>query len=672
MKQLMRSVVVLCTSLCGMAAFADAAEHLVHKWTFNDGTAKDSVGSADGTLYGTAEIVAGTLVLSGASSEDRMETARLGHTLSNRTLVAWCKIIDLVVDKSCAGGPLSISEGSAWDSRFDAIVFGERTAGQWMNGSDRYNRTPENNGGAVETSTGLVMMTVVIQPDPYIVRIYRNGELYAEHSYLRAGETTVPILPANIKALIGPRNWNSGYFRGIVDEARIYADALTAEEVMAIYEAGPDRGSDEDADVVIFGSTEGLVATNGLVKLGRNATYQVKSVERAEGVFDIRGGRLLFGDGIPLHRWSFNDGTARDAFGAADGTLSGTARIGDGALHLSGGVISKNPNSMISSKVNETIGELTLMAWCAVDDPDADGSCAGGPIALSDGVAATAGENKSKFNAIVLGERKKGQWMNGSDHWNRTPADNGGAAETSTDKVMIAAVVHDGGTEIYRNGVLYAAHTTGGAVPVLSTAMAQIGPRNQGDGYFNGSVDDARIYGAPLTAEAVAAIAARGPDGANGDVDEALSNVVVRLGGNGTVFDLGLMPRLVKCLEGAGEIRNGMPEVSEILCATGTLSFADGLALGEGVQIGMVGNDSVIRVCGALELPAKATVVATGLTNGTESVELMRTTLPVDWATLTKGWKFSTDLKKRHAKPYWTETTFGLRMKKNGLAFILM
>lgn len=208
-------------------------------------------------------------------------------------------------------------------------------------------------------------------------------------------------------------------------------------------------------------------------------------------------------------------------------------------------------------------------------------------------------------------------------------------------------------------------------MPVLSSPVAVIGPRNNGAGYFNGSVDEARVYGASLTAAEVAAIAARGSDGANGEVDEALSNVVVRLGGTGTVFDLGLEPRLVKGIAGAGGIQNGLPHVSEILCATGMLSFVDGLALGEGIQISMVGNDGGIRVYGALELPAKATVVAAGLTNGTESVELMRSTLPVDWATLTKGWKFSTDARGRSVNPYWTETTLGLKLRKNGFVLLL-
>ena len=669
MKQLMRSVVVFCSALCGLSAFADAAEHLVHKWTFNDGTAKDSVGSADGTLNGAAKISDGFLVLSGDSGADSMLTTKFGHTLGDRTLMAWCSVSDPIGDKSCSGGPLAIPDGNQHLTPFDAIVLGERTAGQWMNGSESWNRTPEDNSGAVETSTELVMMAIVIRQDPYAVRIYRNGELYAEHTYLKAGVTKVPNLSANAQALIGPRNASSGYFRGAVDEARIYAAALTAEDVKAIYETGPDGGSDRPIPdfplLVSSGSTENLVATKGLVKVD-SGTYQVKSVGTAKGVFDIREGRLRFGDGLPLHRWSFNDGTAQDVLGAANGTLSGTATINEGALHLSQGVLKGNKNYMISSKLAESISAMTLMAWCTVDDPETDGQCAGGPISLTGGNGAS-----SKFNAIVLGERKKGQWMNGSENWKRTPVDNGGAVETSTDRVMIAAVVHSQGVEIYRNGVLYAQHTTVDEFPTLSTPVAVIGPRNNGAGYFNGSVDDARIYGAPLTAEEVAAIAARGPDGADGEVDEALSNVVVRLGGDGTVFDLGLVPRLVKGIAGAGAIRNGQPHVSESLCATGTLAFADGLAIGEGAEIGVVGNDSVIRVSGALTLPAKATVVAAGLTNGTESVELMRSTLPVDWATLTKGWTFSTTARGRSVKPYWTDTTLGLKLRKNGFVLLL-
>jgi len=63
---------------------------LIHRWSFNDGTASDTVGVAHGTLYGTAALTNGALRLSGSSGANRMETAGFGQALdTNKTLVAW-------------------------------------------------------------------------------------------------------------------------------------------------------------------------------------------------------------------------------------------------------------------------------------------------------------------------------------------------------------------------------------------------------------------------------------------------------------------------------------------------------------------------------------------------------------------------------------------------------
>jgi hypothetical protein len=72
-------------SVTPIATAADAA--LVHQWTFNDGTAKDLIGIADGTLHGTATISGGRLQLSGSSPDNNMQ-ATLGAALgTSKTLV---------------------------------------------------------------------------------------------------------------------------------------------------------------------------------------------------------------------------------------------------------------------------------------------------------------------------------------------------------------------------------------------------------------------------------------------------------------------------------------------------------------------------------------------------------------------------------------------------------
>jgi autotransporter-associated beta strand protein len=235
---------------------------LLHRWSFNDGTAKDNVGNAHGTLYGTATIVDNRLSLSGSSENNRME-ATLGNALGpNKTLVAWFTLTN-AGDNSPDGGPLSVGNT---DSPFDSIVYGELTAGQWMNGSDNGNRTPANNGGAGETLSEPNQIMISITYDSTAankIKIYRNGVLYAEHN-----KGSLISHAAGVKVLIGPRawsGWNDGYMNGYVDEARIYSGAISAADIQAMYAAGPNAvvGSLPSSTALSIGSSGATFDLNG-------------------------------------------------------------------------------------------------------------------------------------------------------------------------------------------------------------------------------------------------------------------------------------------------------------------------------------------------------------------------------------------------------------------------
>jgi hypothetical protein len=227
---------LVAAGVVGFPLHSDGA--LAHRWSFNDGTANDSVGTAHGTLYGTATIVDNRLSLSGSSENNRME-ATLGNAFAlgpNKTLVAWFTLTN-AGDNSPDGGPLSVMNATS----FDAITYGERTGGQWMNGSGGYDRTPANNDGALETLSEPIPIMMAITYDSSAVnkiKIYRNGDLHAEHN-----KGSLISHAAGEKVLIGPRSWsgfNDGYMNGYVDEARIYDKALTASEIAVLYALGPD------------------------------------------------------------------------------------------------------------------------------------------------------------------------------------------------------------------------------------------------------------------------------------------------------------------------------------------------------------------------------------------------------------------------------------------------
>ena len=221
---------------------------LLARWTFDDGTARDVYGVADGTLFGTAKIVNGRLRLTGSSGANRME-APLGAPLGvNKTLVAWFTLSSLS-PKNTAGGPLAVQDASG---NFDSITYGERTPGQWMSGSDNFRRTPVNNGGAAETLVEPAEILMAITYDETAankIKLYRNGFLYAEHNQGSLQSFTDGM------AVIGPRLVPHGYMNGYVNEARIYDRALSPVEVAALAGIRLIITSQPDSQIEFVGQT---------------------------------------------------------------------------------------------------------------------------------------------------------------------------------------------------------------------------------------------------------------------------------------------------------------------------------------------------------------------------------------------------------------------------------
>ena len=210
----------------GINVYIKAPSTPLHQWTFNDGTANDSIGTAHGTLYGGAAIVNGQLDV---SNSQYMKTSFLPETITVKTLVAWVTLTTL----DQGGGSVLTIEDSP--SVFDAIVYAERTSKQWMAGSDYFRRSPVSNGGAAETSTAPVMIAIVYDNNNSIT-IYHDGALYA--SYTQGVLQTYPGGDTNV--LIGLRHTTCNnplcYLSGSIDEARLYGSALSAAQIQAIFD----------------------------------------------------------------------------------------------------------------------------------------------------------------------------------------------------------------------------------------------------------------------------------------------------------------------------------------------------------------------------------------------------------------------------------------------------
>ncbi len=150
--------------------------------------------------------------------------------------------------------------------------------------------------------------------------------------------------------------------------------------------------------------------------------------------------------------------------------------------------------ALLPSIVCAAITDKTLVAWVSLANLTQQG---GSALTIQSG---------DEFDAIVLGERARGKWMAGSDHFRRTQKNqNANAAETAGhDTLVQMAIVYEGNNvRIYRNGAPYAAYTAQN-IDLLKAVnhIAVFGLRHigAGSGTFAGMIEDARIYGRALTA----------------------------------------------------------------------------------------------------------------------------------------------------------------------------
>lgn len=138
----------------------------------------------------------------------------------DKTLVSWV-VLDNLTQRG--GSVLTIQVGN----KFDGIVFGERTPRKWMAGSERFNRTQKKQNYAEEADTNsLIQMAIVYQGNT--VSIYRNAERLTSYKV-----ENIDLLGSEDGIVVfGLRHiGGSGSIHGTIEDARIYSEALTEEQL---------------------------------------------------------------------------------------------------------------------------------------------------------------------------------------------------------------------------------------------------------------------------------------------------------------------------------------------------------------------------------------------------------------------------------------------------------
>jgi hypothetical protein len=326
-------------------------EHLVHSYTFDDGTANDSVGDANGTLVGGAAVVDGALLTTAQDQWMEMSGAAIAmNTYPEVTIEAWYT--------PTAGA----NTGWSMLGYFGDSVNGLGSNGFFMTTARGDNKsraaisigdinTPwasESGADGPEYDDGQLHYMVATLTATH-VNLYIDGVLYA-HTALSAANK-ISGISQNFAYLAKGGYGGDPEWIGQIHEFNIYDNALSLAQIKANY-------------------VKGL----GLV-----------------------------------HQYTFEDGTANDSVGTANGTLVGGAVIMDGALvtsaqdqwmEMSGSAIAMN-----------TFKEVTIEAWYT---PDIEGNPSWSMLAYfgdsvnglgSNGFFMTSarGDNKSRA-AISIGD----------------------------------------------------------------------------------------------------------------------------------------------------------------------------------------------------------------------------------------------------------------------------
>lgn len=216
---------------------------LVGHWTFDGGSLLDSTGNFGPlVLQGNASIADGALDVNGAGTVASGWAATSGPSgvaIASKTMVSWITLESLS-STAVAGSAMSLDSTSV--DKFDGIVFAERDANRWMNGSSNFNRTPAgqfSEASALESTTGSVIQLAITYQDLGAGNVqitgYRNGTLMGSYSSPNfatwaAGDQEVIFGKRHLSnATDGP-----GALDARIHEARLYDSVLSQSEIQGL------------------------------------------------------------------------------------------------------------------------------------------------------------------------------------------------------------------------------------------------------------------------------------------------------------------------------------------------------------------------------------------------------------------------------------------------------
>ncbi|WP_428305734.1 LamG domain-containing protein [Lacipirellula sp.] len=360
-----------------LAVFAASAEAgLVHKYTFNNGNANDSVGTANGEVIdrtGISSYTGGALDLTRNNNANSNQDFSLPTTVgayvdlpngvfsSAMTSGAGAATLEIwatpqenrnwarLVDFGTSNGGENTSGGAG------ASAYVLMTAQQSING--QASASVHSSGGVENFAhSGAPLATGV---KSHMVAVFDHTNITAGPNgtltlYVNNGTPVTAAIPTGIDLTqlndnnnwLGRAQWPDPLFDGLIDEFRIYDNALTAAQVAASFAAGPEPAP---VPVLTVNRSTGVISLSNQSGGGINVTgYSIGSV----------------GGGLNPATWtSIDAGNTFDPNGTWTSSSSTNLSIAESVTGgtLDGGTIAGNGSASIGAAWKKTpIEDLTF------------------------------------------------------------------------------------------------------------------------------------------------------------------------------------------------------------------------------------------------------------------------------------------------------------------------
>jgi endo-1,4-beta-xylanase len=287
-------IIMLISSVTAIAQVDPGTENLTHSWTFDDGTAIDTVGGVKGVLMGDAEILNGSLQTINLDSWMEMPADTLAlNEYEELTVVAWFKSVPdgnngfhMLASFGDTRNTIGVNYFFITPAREDDVSRAGISCGDestpWA--SETFAEGPEFDDGKLHQMVSTI--------DAENITLYIDGQLQ-ESTPLDANNSIAKI-SSNYAYLAKSVYNNDPTWRGEILEFNIYDKALSLDEILFLFNetdvtaglrpviveaesgiTGSYFSTQMDDSITYITTTEDFIGQSSPEDTNRMATYQV-------------------------------------------------------------------------------------------------------------------------------------------------------------------------------------------------------------------------------------------------------------------------------------------------------------------------------------------------------------------------------------------------------------